>query len=657
MQNPRGQMHPDDKRNLMIFVVLSFFLYLAFDHFVLAPQLEARQAMQERLAEEAAKAGAASEALPESQTAEPVELKDRTELIRTTAQRRLRFSNGEMEGSIDLLGGRINDMILLNYFETLEQKNPVKLLTPAGAPHAEYVELGWLATDETLAVPGRDAQWQVVAGDRLRPDAPVTIAWDNGQGLRFEREIAMDDQYLFTVTQRVVNQTAREVSLSPYGFLVQHGLPAYYANRAIVHEGPIAYLDGELEERAYKKLQKKEQTERLQAQTGWIGVSQKYWFTGFVPDQESVKTFRFLYRDPPAGQEDGRFQVDYVSTPIIVPPSGSASYQTHVFSGPKSVKALDAYEEQLGVTHFDLVVDFGWLYFLTKPLYYLLMLLGDLIGNYGFAIVIMTLMVRLAVFPLAHKSYKSFAKLKVISPEMKELREKHKGDTQALQKEMAALYEREGVNPVSGCLPILLQFPIFIALYKTLLVSIEMRHAPFIGWVEDLSAKDPTNIFTLFGMLSWDLPGFLHLGIWPVLMFCTLMFLRTLSPPPQDPAMRGIHDAMPFVMLLIVYRFPVGLVIYWTISNMFSIGQQIVIQYSLGIKPHLFKTKEEKEMEKMVEEGPKIHPGLQVAEDKIDEALHGKKGSDDAGADANGGDDEPPPTIRPPKPKKKKKKR
>lgn len=619
MINKQDDMHPDDRRNLVIFIVAAISVWLFFDHFLLQPRLDAMRAAQEQQATQEITATA------QQSQAEKM-LPRETALARSQGQR-IAIDNGALTGTINLKGARLDDLALQRYFKTLDKKEPVVLLSPANAESARYVELGWLGADSSVRVPGKDTLWHIDgATQRLTKETPLTLIWDNGQGLRFERHIAIDDNYMFTITERVTNKSGKNISLFPYNRLVQQGLPADYEGQMVVHEGALAYLDGELVERPYKKMPKEKPEEEISATTGWIGISDKYWFTSLIPPQDGAKKFGFRYQ--PAADEDeiGRIQTDIVGGALTLPPGQTVETLSYVFSGAKEVNLLNTYETKFGINHFDLAVDFGLYYFLTKPFFHILDFFGRLTGNFGIAIICLTIIVRLAVFPLANTSYRSFAKMKKIAPEMKELREKFGEDRVKLQEALVKLYEKEKVNPMAGCLPMVIQIPIFFALFKILSVTIEMRHAPFFGWIKDLSAHDPTSIFNLFGLIPWQPPQTLMIGAWSCAMLVAMLIQRQMNPPPQDKTQAMMNNIMPFFITWLLSKYAVGLVIYWTFSNTLSVIQQYVIMRSLGVEVHLFsRDKGESEMENLVKEGPSVHPGLGVIEDEIEEALFGEE--------------------------------
>ncbi len=642
MLNKDPEYHPGDIRNLILFMVLSVALWVAFDHFVLSPQSEALRASQQ------AKEEATIEAVQTGNLPE----RPRSDVVREA--KRITFENPHASGSINLTGGRIDDLLLKDYFRTVGREENVVVLSPAGTPYPRYGEFGWVAQDQNIKVPDSKSQWSVVGNDELSPESPVTLRWSNGQGLVFEKTISLDEYYGFTIDQNVQNNSGRSVTLYPFALVTEHGLPEEYFNRWIIHEGPIGYLGEELYERKYKNLEERPR-EQISAEQGWIGITEKYWLTALVPGQRETTNFRFAYTPPPTPIAKERYQTDMLGAQRVILPGEQAGATTHFFAGAKKVKLLEEYEQKWNVPHFDLAVDFGIFYFLTRPFFWCLNLFYGWVGNFGIAIIMFTVVLRIAVFPLANTSYRSFAKLRQVSPQMYELREKYKDDKAKLQQELVKLYQEEKVNPMAGCLPILVQIPIFFALFKVLSNTIEMRHAPFFGHIQDLSVPDPTSLFNLFGLIPWDPPSFLMIGIWPCLMLITMIFQRAMSPPPQDKTQAMIINVMPYLMCFILAGFASGLVIYWTFSNLLAVIQQYVIMRSMNVPVHFFgigREEAEEKLEEAVKEGPAVHPQAKMIEDEVEDALFSKPGDNDAPPTEEGA----PKKVSKPKPKKKKKK-
>lgn len=499
---------------------------------------------------------------------------------------RVTFTAPRLQGSISLLGARIDDLVLRDYHETIETNSPqVHLLEPRGEKEPTFVQFGWTAPEGSgIAVPDDDTLWSATGA--LTPGQKLTLAWDNKAGLTFELGFAVDSNYMFTVEQRVRNAGSKAVALFPWSRVRRDYTPktaGYY----VLHEGMLGVLDGKLhdDDLTYAKVKDKGEKAAglalgMKGVSGWAGITDKYWLTALVPDKAAKQDLAFRY--VPGGA--GGYQVDFLSVdPVTIDAGGSAATTGRMFAGAKEVHLLDTYEKVDGIVNFDKAVDFGWYYFLTKPFFYAIDWLYGVIGNFGVAILVFTTIVKGLFFPLANKSYRSMAKMKELGPKMTILREQYKDNQQELQKKMMELYRTEKVNPASGCLPIFIQIPVFFSLYKVIFVTIEMRHAPFFGWIKDLSSVDPTNIFNLFGLIPFDpttLPMFgsmLHLGVWPVLMGFTMFFQQKLNPPPPDPVQAKLFQYMPIVFTFMMGSFPAGLVIYWSWNNLLTIAQQSFI--------------------------------------------------------------------------------
>jgi YidC/Oxa1 family membrane protein insertase len=569
-----------EQRNLILAIVLSVTIIIAFQYFYELPRIQDAQRQQaqrtEQMAETAPDEGAPEAVAPAPPGAPAPAETARTQALATTE--RVAIESPRLEGSLALTGGRIDNLVLSDYRETTAPDSPnVRLLNPPGAPGTYFAEFGWVAGDEGTAVPGREAIWQADR-EQVRPDQPVTLTWDNGDNLRFSRTVALDDNYMFTITQRVENTGDEPVTLHPYGLISRWGTPQTLGF-FILHEGPIGVLDGRLEEIDYDDLRDDGPIE-LSSQGGWLGITDKYWLATLIPDQESDLTANFRHY---LAEGQDRYQVDYLRPPMTVAPGQSIEVTDRLFAGAKEVNLLDAYANEYGIPLFDRAVDFGWFYFLTKPIFHILHFFYQLLGNYGLAILLLTLLVKLLFYPLANKSYRAMSKMKKLQPEMMRLREQFSDDKMRMNQELMALYKKEQVNPMSGCLPIVVQIPVFFALYKVLFVSIEMRHAPFFGWIQDLSAPDPTSLFNLFGLLPFDPPAFLMIGIWPLLMGATMLLQTKLNPQPADPIQAKVMMFLPLMFIFLFATFPAGLVIYWTWNNVLSIGQQWLIMKRMGV--------------------------------------------------------------------------
>ncbi len=576
----RQPMHPHDKKNLIIFVVLSLLIWWSFDHFVLAPRFAANEAAQKVVAEQA----------PETKTDEIATdtIRPREDVLSET--KRINIDGPEIIGSIPLTGNRFDDISLKNFYVDLKDSKPVALLSPAESEYPLYTESGWLSNDSNIAVPDKNTAWKVKGNNTLTPNTPVTLTWDNGQGLSFEKHIKIDDHFLITVTQNVTNNGVKSIDLYPYSTITRRGVPSDHG-KGTGYEGPVGYIGDELHEVSYDTLSE-EGNKNFNALNGWIGFGEKYWLSAIMPEQLKNTTFNFQTTINAEDAKNNIYQVDARGDKITVEPQKTAKNVTNFFVGAKKIKLLDAYEDQLNIKHLDMAIDFGLLYFLTKPLYFLLITFHNWVGNFGVAIIMLTFVVRGAVFPLANKSYRSFAGLRKIAPKMADIKVRYGNDKPRLQQELVKLYETEKVNPMAGCLPILLQMPIFFAIYRVMTIAVEMRHAPFFGWIEDLSMRDPLSIFNLCGLIPIDLPSFLMIGPWSMAMFAMMMFQKKLNPPPQDQIQKDIANFMPYVMTFTLASFPSGLVIYWAFSNLLSVIQQSVIMKMMGVPIYLFSPDE-----------------------------------------------------------------
>ena len=496
---------------------------------------------------------------------------------------RIKIKTPHVEGSLSLTGARIDDITLTRYRETVDPASaPIDLLSPQAAPKPYYVDLGWLSADTGLALPSAATVWTAIAGETLTETSPVSLAWDNGAGLKFTKTIRADKDYMFTVEQTVENTTGREVTLYPYALVARLDTPAI-TDIYLLHEGPLGVFDRTLKEVDYEELREKGR-ETVESTGAWIGITDKYWLTAIALDP-SVKVAATFGHSASGGRD--RYQTDLRGDAVKIAADGSTSIVTYVFAGAKEVELLDGYSDSLNIPRFDLAIDFGWFYFLTKPFLYALIWLRGHLGNFGLAILAFTILLRLLAYPLATKQFESMSKLKKLQPEMQKLQERYANDRMKLQQEMMDLYKREKANPLAGCLPILIQIPVFFALYKVLFVSIEMRHAPFYGWIKDLSDKDPTDLWNLFGLLPYTLPdalGFLHLGAWPLIYGVTMWFQQKMNPQPADPVQAKVFMFLPIMFTFLLAAFPSGLVIYWAWSNVLGMAQQWVIMRRMGVK-------------------------------------------------------------------------
>ena len=497
---------------------------------------------------------------------------------------RVLLNSNETSGSISLKGARIDDITLTQYRETLDADSSlINLLLKSNEKNPYFIQHGWSSPDG-LKVPNGKTLWKS-SKNLLSPDTSITLSWDNGEGITFYQDISVDDTFMFTINQRVKNNTNNAVTLYPYGLIRRTGEPET-TKFFVLHEGPLGVFDGTLSEKSYEDLAESGQKGiniKPVESGGWTGLTDKYWMTALLPDQNEKYSFTYRYLNSSGGQ----YQTDFLGKAVKIQAKSEGNFLSRTFAGAKRLALFDDYEERFNVKHFDLAIDFGWFYFLTKPFFYALSWANDYLGNFGLAILAITVLVKIVFFPLANKSYKSMAKMRNLSPEIQKLRERVGDDRQKLNQEMMNLYKKEKVNPAAGCLPILVQIPVFFALYKVLFVSIEMRQTPFFGWIKDLSVQDPTSILNLFGLLPYStsiFPDFLNLGIWPLLMGVTMFLQQRLNPTPPDPIQAKIFAWMPVAFTFLLATFPAGLVIYWTWNNLLSICQQWLIMNGMKKK-------------------------------------------------------------------------
>ena len=493
---------------------------------------------------------------------------------------RISFNNGKIAGSINLTGAIIDDLVLLDYREFLDTNSAkISFLNPVGSEDAYYLDTGWASNDKNINFPNSDSIWSANRNS-LNGTNSVTLSWTSDQNITFEKSISLDENYLFNVEQKIINQSGLMFEAYPYGSSNRKGEPEMQ-KFFILHEGPISITDSVLKEYSYEDL-RDDQKIKFSSEGGWIGITDKYWQTAIIPLQNEKITQTYSYE---FGQDT--YQTNIVGTKISVASNSQISHNFKLFAGPKIVKVIDGYMEEYEIKEFDRSVDFGWLYFLTKPIFNVLQFIYGYVGNFGYAIMLFTLLMRICFFPLAQQSFKSMAKMKKLAPEMKRLKEQYGDDKAGLQKEMMALYKKEKANPIAGCLPILLQIPVFFALYKVLFVTIEMRHAPFIGWIHDLSAPDPLGLLTAFGLFDYDVGAvpiiggillMINIGVWPILMGLSMFLQQKLNPQPVDKVQAKIFMFLPLVFTFVLGGFAAGLVIYWTTNNVLSMAQQYVIQ-------------------------------------------------------------------------------
>jgi YidC/Oxa1 family membrane protein insertase len=608
-----------EHKNTILAIVLSLLVVVGWQYFIGYPQMQRQQEaaklkQQEQTqvqpgATQPSQTPSASSAVPQPgsqpqapnlpNAASPAQTATREGVIGATP--RIAIETPRLGGSIDLKGGRIDDLTLTQYRETIDPDSPpIVLFSPSGAPDAYYAEFGWVpASGTTAALPGPDTVWQQQGTGSLGVDHPVTLTYDNGSGLLFTRIIALDDHYLFTLKDTVANKGGSPVTLFPYALVSRHGTPpvlGYY----ILHEGLIGMMGDQGEQtETYKKMEDKK-SESWDATNAWLGFTDKYFAAALLPDTDAKVKARFS-----AGEANGAptYQTDYLLQPQTIAPGASGSADARLFAGAKEVSVVGinflgdidgGYNASLHLNHFDLLIDWGWFYFLTKPMFLGIDYFFHLVGNFGIGILIVTVIVKILFFPLANKSYASMAKMKAVQPQMAMIKERYGDDKMKQQQAMMELYKKEQINPLAGCLPIAIQIPVFFSLYKVLFITIEMRHAPFYGWIHDLSAPDPTNIFTLGGLIPFDptiLPvigSFLHLGFWPAIMGVTMWVQMKLNPAPPDPTQQMIFNWMPIIFTFMLAKFPAGLVIYWAWNNSLSVAQQSVIMHKNGAKIQLW---------------------------------------------------------------------
>ena len=580
----------ENNRNYIVAIVLSLAILIGWQFFFVQPRIEqeraAQQQQQEMQANTPAVDGQDQSDLPAatSQGSVPgtesptggATMSREASLSRTG---RVNIDTPDLAGSINLKGARFDDLELKNYHLTVDPSSPIiELLSPANLDNGYIAEFGFVGNDTSGTVPGPDTVWSTESG-ALTPGSPVVLTWVNDKGVEFTRTISVDEHYLFTIEDSIANTGDTAVSLSTYGRVTRFEKPDL-TGIWILHEGLKGYIGEEgLQEITYDDVAESRTITPAKAATGWLGFADKYWATAMVPAQGQEFQSRFTYRD------DGgvRYQADFLSDPITIQPGATQSTEQLLFAGAKEVPVIDSYQETYNITHFDLMIDWGWFFFLTKPMFYLLDYLYKMFGNFGISILLTTVIVKLIFFPLANKSYKSMAAMKKFQPKIEELKEKFGDDRQGMQKAMMELYRKEKINPVAGCWPMLLQIPVFFALYKVLYITIEMRHAPFFGWIQDLSAPDPTSIFNLFGLLPFTPPAILMLGIWPLIMGFTMFLQMRMNPTPPDPTQAMIFNWMPVIFTFMLASFPAGLVIYWAWNNTLTILQQGVIMKRQGV--------------------------------------------------------------------------
>ncbi len=561
-----------ENRNVIIAVILSTAILIGWSMYFENPD-EAQRKRLELQGKTETQTNIQKPETPQTAKTNPTKGISRSDALKETD--RVFIENSNLSGSISLRGALIDDIILKNYRETLDKSSkPIVVLSPKKSEDGYFVESGWATTKSDVKVPDNNSVWQIREGKKLTPASPVTLEWNNREGVVFSKKIELDDKYLFKITETIRNEKSKTIELFHYSQITKNTKPNT-ENFYILHEGLIGVVDKNLKEETYSTIEKEKKT--YTGKSGWFGITDKYWMSAIIP--ESGKSFKGEYSF--ANSYKANF---IISEPTIANPQKSTSNTLKIFIGAKEVYPIDNYTEKEKIDRFDLSIDWGWFYFITKPLFFVIDYIFKIVGNFGVAIIILTLLVRILFFPLNNYSFKSMAKMKVLQPEMLRIKELYKDDMKRTQQEMMALYKREKVNPLSGCLPILVQIPIFFAVYKMLFVTLEMRHAPFFGWIKDLSAADPTTIFNLFGLIPWNPPSFLMIGVWPILMGITMYFQMKLNPTPPDPIQAKIFAFFPLIMTVMLATFPSGLVVYWTVSNVLTMAQQYYIMKKTTVK-------------------------------------------------------------------------
>jgi YidC/Oxa1 family membrane protein insertase len=580
--------HPEDHRRMVIFFVLAALIMGLSYFFITKPQIEKAREQQGVVADAGKKA-------PVAVVEEQAKLKGVAESLKGSS--RIQMETPTLTGSFATKGLRFDDVELTQYFTTLEDKKPVRLLAPNDTKKSQFVEIGLMGDDENTIMPTNATQWKIVSGGKLTKDNPISLEWDNGKGLTFRRMISIDDKYLITVVQNITNNTKADVVVYPYALVSQaHHIPEKGEKitfedqpSSVQHIGPIGYMGDDLHEESYKDVKEDKKLEYKNSK-GWLGITSKYWLVALLPLNQDSFDARITHQTGSVGQDI--YQTDLREQPITVAAGQTGKSEIRFFAGAKKLDILNDYEKSLEVPQFVLAVDFGILYLLTKPLYHLLSYLGNFFHSefntpfsFGIALLVITVLLRGVTFPLQNKSYRSMNRMKDLGPKMNALKEKYADDKAKFQQEVMALYKREKINPASGCLPILIQIPIFFALYKVIYITLDMRHAPFWGWINDLAAPDPTNVFNLFGLLPFTTPEFLVIGAWPLLYGITMFIQQRLNPQPEDPIQKQVFAMMPWMFMFIFAKFPAGLVIYYTWSNLLGIVQQYMLRKLHGTEP------------------------------------------------------------------------
>ncbi|MBK8455855.1 MAG: membrane protein insertase YidC [Phyllobacteriaceae bacterium] len=589
----------DNNRNLFLTIAISVIILTLWQVFYMQPRIDAEREAA-RIEQKAAEAGqgAGNAAQPGETPVAPAQPgapatpaapggaalpASRADAL--ALSKRVKIDTPSLAGSISLTGGRIDDLSLKNYHETVDKTSPIiALLNPGELANGYFAETGYFADPSIGAVPGPSTSWTAEGEQTLTPATPVTLTFVNDKGLTFKRTIAVDGKYMFTVSDTVTNGGATPAVVNAYGRATRFDKPSA-AGIWVIHEGMIGVVGDEgLQEVTFSDMEEEKEVKPTKTSEGWLGITDKYWGVALVPSAKTPWQGRFSYLT------DGRarYQADFSTDPLTIAPGASETVETLVFAGAKQSAEISAYEDERAIKQFSLLIDWGWFYFITKPMYWLIDTLYKFFGNFGIAILVTTVIVKGLFFPLANKQYASMANMKKMQPAMEEIRAKYADDKMRQQQELLELYKREKINPVAGCWPVLLQIPVFFALYKVLYVTIEMRHAPFFGWIQDLAAPDPTSVFNLFGLLPFGVPAYLMIGVWPLLMGITMFLQMRMNPTPPDPTQAMIFTWMPVMFTFMMAAFPAGLIIYWAWNNLLSIAQQAIIMKRHGAKIELF---------------------------------------------------------------------
>ena len=557
----------DNQKNLLIAVVLSVVILVGFDFFFKPEKKQLQESSVEQNQIDQNVDSDKDENIPSiNSQIENVQV-DKNKIL----EERISFNSKRLSGTINLIGATLDDLSLKDYFESISKEKKINILNPVSSVSPYFLRIGWASPDKSVKLPNKNSKWKSVKKN-YNENEKIQLEWNNNEGLTFYRTIEFDENFMISVIDKVQNKSPKTIKLTNFSYLRR--LNYRPENKFfILHEGPLGVFNDTLKEVSYDEIE--ENNEIIETtKNGWIGYTDHYWQVTIFP--ETNETFKARFKN--LKDRKNSIQIDFINENIKTLKSGdSLKTKSYIFAGAKEVPLIDQYIKKIGINKLDLSVDFGWFYFLTKPLFYALHFLSSLVGNFGVGIIILTICIRIVLSPLANKSFKSMNSMRMITPEIQRIRERYKDDRQRMNQEMFAMYKEKKINPAAGCLPILIQIPIFFALYKVLFVSIEMRHAPFFGWIKDLSAPDPTSLFNLFGLVPWDTPAFLTIGIWPILMGITMFLQQKINPPPPDPIQAKIFMMLPFIFTFLLATFPSGMVVYWTINNILSIAQQYIL--------------------------------------------------------------------------------